>query len=305
MKEKIVGVRFKDIGKVYHFNAIDIPDVQTGDFVIVRTSRGKQLGEVMNFVQDPGPQPRGSWKKLIRKANAADMLIRQQRLLQEKEITESCIKIAREKKLQEVKIVDTEINFEGDSFTILYNIDGDDEVNLNGVKKKLSEKYGGFKIEFRRLGPRDVAKIIGGMGACGIEERCCSMFLSEFSPISIKMAKAQNVSLDPTEITGMCGRLRCCLIYEYENYVEARKRLPKRKKKVVTPKGQGVVLDVRPLANEVIVRLSTEERTIETFDNDEIEPWQELEKLKKKAQEPCNHAEGKCYCGKLSKKDKK
>ena len=154
----------------------------------------------------------------------------------------------------------------------------------------------------RRLGPRDVAKIFGGMGACGIEKRCCSMFLTEFSPISIRMAKAQNVSLDPTEITGMCGRLRCCLIYEYENYVEARKRMPKRKKKVVTPQGEGVVLDVRPMANEVVVRLSGEERAIVTFDNDEIEPWQELEALKKKAQKPCNHSEGKCYCGKLSKR---
>ncbi len=103
-------------------------------------------------------------------------------------------------------------------------------------------------IDFRRIGPRDVAKIIGGMGACGIEMRCCSTFLTEFSPISIRMAKAQGVSLDPSEITGMCGRLRCCLIYEYEQYVEARKHLPKRNKRVVTPEGEGKVIDSLPAA---------------------------------------------------------
>ncbi len=290
MKEKIVGVRFKDIGKVYHFNAIDLQDVRSGDYVIVRTSRGMQLGEVVNFVKNPDSPTRGAWKKLIRKATAADLLIRQQRIQEEEEITKACIKIAREKKLADVKIVTTEINFEGDALAILYNIDSDEDVNLSGVKKELSKRYGSYKIEFRRLGPRDVAKIIGGMGACGIEKRCCSMFLSEFSPISIKMAKAQNVSLDPTEITGMCGRLRCCLIYEYELYVEARKRLPKKKKRVVTPLGEGIVLDVRALANEVVVRLSSEDRKIETFDVEDIEPWQELTALKKKSQKPHNQA---------------
>ncbi len=107
----------------------------------------------------------------------------------------------------------------------------------------------------RQIGPRDVAKIIGGMGACGLETRCCSKFLTDFSPISIKMAKAQGISLTPSEITGMCGRLRCCLIYEYEQYVKARKTLPKRKKRVVTPNGEGMVIDVAPLSGMVTVKL--------------------------------------------------
>ncbi len=98
--------------------------------------------------------------------------------------------------------------------------------------------YPRSQVEMRQIGPRDVAKLLGGMGACGIENRCCSMFLTEFSPISIKMAKEQGISLTPTEITGMCGRLRCCLIYEYEQYVEARKNLPKRNKRVVTPRAK-------------------------------------------------------------------
>ncbi len=301
MIEKIVGVRFKDVGKVYHFDAVDLQDIRSGDFVIVRTSRGLQLGKVTNFIQNPEAPKRGNWKKLIRKASAADLLIRQQRIQEEQKITDFTIKLARQKKLENVKIVATEVSFNGDNLTLFYNIEGEENVNLKGVKKELSKKYGKYQIDLKRLGPRDVAKVIGGMGACGIEKRCCSMFLSEFSPISIKMAKAQSLSLDPTEITGMCGRLRCCLIYEYENYVEARKRLPKKKKKVVTPQGEGVVLDVRPLSSEIVVRLSDENRKIITFDIEEIEPWKELDVLKKKAQQPCNHAEGKCYCGKLKK----
>jgi len=108
------------------------------------------------------------------------------------------------------------------------------------------------KVELRQVGPRDVAKLIGGMGACGIP-RCCSTHLTDFSPISIKMAKAQGISLNPSEITGMCGRLRCCLMYEYDQYVEAIKTLPKRKKKVITPMGEGRVVQILPLRQTVIV----------------------------------------------------
>jgi cell fate regulator YaaT (PSP1 superfamily) len=150
-----------------------------------------------------------------------------------------------------------------------------------------------------------VAKFIGGMGACGIETRCCSKFLTDFSPISIKMAKEQGISLTPNEITGMCGRLRCCLIYEYEQYVEARKQLPKRNKRVVTPKGEGKVVDVLPLSNKVVVAIESEEQQRAlwiTFDRDEIQPWDELEALRRKSEAPCDrHEGGGCTCGKSKK----
>jgi cell fate regulator YaaT (PSP1 superfamily) len=143
------------------------------------------------------------------------------------------------------------------------------------------------------------------MGACGLETRCCSKFLTDFSPISIKMAKEQGISLTPNEITGMCGRLRCCLIYEYEQYVEARKQLPKRNKRVVTPKGEGKVVDVLPLTNKVVVAIEAEERSQWlTFDRDEIEPWDELEALRRKSEAPCDRHEGEgggCTCGKARK----
>jgi hypothetical protein len=135
------------------------------------------------------------------------------------------------------------------------------------------------------------------MGACGLENRCCSMFLTEFSPISIKMAKEQGISLTPSEITGMCGRLRCCLVYEYEQYVAARKGLPKRGKRVVTPEGEGKVLDVYPLKQSVLVELDKGQR--QEFPHTEIQPWDELEALRQKSQAPCDrHENGGCDCGK-------
>jgi cell fate regulator YaaT (PSP1 superfamily) len=142
------------------------------------------------------------------------------------------------------------------------------------------------------------------MGACGLAARCCSTFLTEFSPISIKMAKAQGISLDPSEITGMCGRLRCCLIYEYEQYVAARKVLPKIKKRVVTPMGEGKVIDVIPLKEAVVVRLDEDNSRVE-FLKHEIEPWDELEALRRKSEEPCDkHENGECDCGKDDKQKK-
>jgi cell fate regulator YaaT (PSP1 superfamily) len=161
----------------------------------------------------------------------------------------------------------------------------------------MSEAFPDLDFDYRRIGPRDVAKTIGGMGACGLSARCCSTFLTEFSPISIRMAKAQGVSLDPSEITGMCGRLRCCLIYEYQQYVDARKELPKRNKRVVTPLGEGKVLDVIPLKQAVIVRLDDGEGTRAEFLKEEIEPWDELEAMRRKAENGCErHENGGCDC---------
>jgi cell fate regulator YaaT (PSP1 superfamily) len=165
--------------------------------------------------------------------------------------------------------------------------------------------YPNQQVGVRQIGPRDVAKLLGGMGACGLETRCCSMFLTEFSPVSIKMAKEQGISLNPDEITGMCGRLRCCLVYEYEQYVAARKTLPKRNKQVLTPKGQGKVVDVNPLKESVFVEVKEGEdfRTYE-FMKADLQPAEELEALKKKASSPCDrHQSGGCNCGKAQKRN--
>lgn len=213
-----------------------------------------------------------------------------------------CRAKAAEMGISGVKIVAAEFSFDGARLAFLYSTETEEKVDLRGLRKQMQRLYPQTQVEMHQIGPRDVAKVLGGMGACGLETRCCSMFLTEFSPVSIKMAKEQGISLTPAEITGMCGRLRCCLIYEYQQYVEARKNLPKRGKRVITPAGEGKVIDVLPLKGAVIVYL--EEKGIQQeFMNSDIQPWEELEALKQKAQAPCDrHENGGCNCGKAKGK---
>ncbi|MBN8639659.1 MAG: hypothetical protein J0M07_30355, partial [Anaerolineae bacterium] len=183
-------------------------------------------------------------------------------------------------------------NYDGTMLTFLYT--AEDKVNVSKLWNELSRVIPA-QVEMRQIGPRDVAKLLGGYGACG-ELRCCSTFLTDFSPISIKMAKAQGISLNPSEITGMCGRLRCCLVYEYEQYVEARQKLPKKNKRIGTPYGEAKVVDVFPLADSVLVYI--EEQGLQTVKREEIVPLEELEALAKKAKEPCTvHGDEGCDCG--------
>lgn len=298
LEKVVIGIRFQKVGKLYHFDATKHPGIGPGDFAVVKTSRGEQIGQVMAIVDDPPKPSRGSWKRITRLATPNDLLIRQSWEKKELEAMINCRSEASKHDYEGLKIVKAEFSFDGETLTLLYNHDDEGEINLSPLRKVMKDKYPESKIEFRRIGPRDVAKIIGGMGACGLESRCCSTFLTEFSPVSIKMAKAQGISLDPSEITGMCGRLRCCLVYEYEQYVEARKVLPKRKKRVVTPMGNGKVIDIYPLKNAVMVRLDNEEGTRVEFFRHEIEPWDELEALRRKSQAPCDkHEGGGCDCG--------
>lgn len=293
----IVGVRFQNVGKVYNFDASSCPDIRVGDHAVVETIRGQQLGEVVQIVDDPQPPPEGTWKHIHRRATPRDLLLRQIWQKKELEATINCRAKMAELGIEGVKIVTAEFTFDGTRISFLYSTETEGRVDLRNLRNAIQRTYPRSRVEMRQIGPRDVAKIIGGMGACGMEKRCCSMFLTEFSPISIRMAKEQGISLTPSEITGMCGRLRCCLIYEYEQYVAARKQLPKRKKRVVTPKGEGRVFDVYPLKDAVLVELENGNR--EEFTREEIQPWEELEALRKKSQEPCDrHENGGCDCGK-------
>lgn len=297
MAPYIVGIRFQKVGKIYHFNASKSPDLKIGDFVIVDTSRGRQLGEVVDVLEEVSTRKGGHWKPILRRATPRDLVIRQ--ILQKKELeaTINCRAKVAELGIQGVKIVTSEFTFDGARLSILYSSETEGKVDLKKLRGAMQRTYHNSRVDMRQVGPRDVAKIIGGMGACGMDTRCCSMFLSEFSPISIKMAKAQGISLTPSEITGMCGRLRCCLIYEYELYVNAKKSLPRRGKRVVTPLGEGRVIDVYPLKMSALVEIENGLR--QEFTQDQIEPWHELQALKQKAQEPCSkHEGGECDCGK-------
>ena len=296
MSAKIVAIRFQPIGKVYHFDASKVADIKIGDYVLVSTSRGKELGQVVSFITNRPDLIEGV-KAIERLATAQEMVMR--RIWQERELEAliNCREQAAKLGLRGVKFAKAEFSYDGSRLTFLYSVEGDESVELKELRKQMRKAHRKSRIEMRQVGPRDVAKLYRGMGACGMEERCCSKFLTEFSPVSIRMAKAQGVSLNPQEITGLCGRLRCCLLYEYEEYVEARKHLPKRNKRVVTPRGEGKVKEVLPLKGAVIV-LFDDERKIE-FSRDEIEPYKELQALKNKASQPCDiHPNGNCTCGK-------
>jgi len=303
MKPPIIGVRFTKIGKVYHFDGSAVSDVKVGEHVIVDTSRGKNLGEVAILLNETPPAPdNGGWRRIERRASPRDLLLKQSWQSKQTEAMIECRARAAELHLEGVKIVAAEYNYDGSRLAFLFSTESEDKVDLKSLKRDMQKQFPTPVIEMRQIGPRDVAKLLGGMGACGLENRCCSQFLTEFSPISIKMAKEQGISLTPTEITGMCGRLRCCLVYEYEQYVAARKELPKRNKRVVTPKGEGKVVDIMPMSNTVMVLLDSEpgERNYPVaFDREELQPWDELEALRRKSQAPCDrHEGGGCTCGK-------
>ncbi len=286
LEQRIVGLRFQPIGKIYHFDASNFEDVQPGDYVVVETSRGTQLGRIVQFVSKADRSVSVGLKSIMRIATPQDLLVRQQWEGREKEALAVCRAKLSELKLVDVKIVSAEYSLDGSRLIFVYSSEDGEKSDVKSLKRAMQRTFPQTRVEMHLVGPRDVAKTMGGMGACGLECRCCTIFLTEFSPISIKMAKEQGISLTPTEITGMCGRLRCCLVYEYEQYVEARKALPKKGKLVVTPRGNGKVLDVIPLKGAVIVEL--EQGGQHEYMLQDLQPLEELEALKSKADTSCD-----------------
>lgn len=250
----VVGVRFSKVGKIYHFESNGLRDLKVGDMVVVETSRGWQLGQVAQVLEDAEPPPEG-WKPIDRRATPRDLLMRQMWQQKEAEVVASCKAKSVELNLVGIKIIQAEYSFDGSRLTVLFSSETEEKYDLKTLRQDIQRMFAPSQVEMRQIGPRDVAKVVCGMGACGLEKRCCCAFLTEFSSISIRMAKEQGISLTPSEITGMCGRLRCCLIYEYDQYVEARKELPKKNKRVRTPQGEGKVVDVSPLRGMVTVDL--------------------------------------------------
>lgn len=302
----LIGVRFMRVSKLYHFDATG-HSVQPGDRVIVETTRGRQLGEVVNFVESGRAAPgEGGYKAIEGIASPRDLAQQQYWQSKETEAMINCRARAHELQLADIKVARAEYSYDGSRLTFLLSgpDDGSGRLETKSLKDDMQALYPSHLVALRQIGPRDVAKLLGGMGACGLETRCCSMFLTEFSPVSIKMAKEQGLSLTSEEITGMCGRLRCCLVYEYEQYVAARKTLPKRNKQVLTPKGPGKVRDVNPLKESVFVEvMDGEQRRVFEFMKDDLQPADELAALQAKATSPCDrHESGGCSCGKAQRK---
>ena len=290
MSSIIIGVRFNHIGKSYHFDATAYPGIKVGDRVVVETSRGKQLGEVSQLVKNPEPTPEG-WKPVERIATPRDLVLHRLWAQKELEALITCRERAATIKLSGVKIITAEFSLDGSRLNFLYSTETEGKADLKSLRRDMQKNFPQTQVDLRQIGPRDVAKILGGMGACGLETRCCSKFLSEFSPISIKMAKEQGISLTPIEITGMCGRLRCCLVYEYEQYAAARKILPKRNKRVKTPQGEGKVVDSNPISMLVTVEIPNLGKR--EYNLDQLQPLDELEALKTRAAKPCSSCDKK------------
>ena len=247
---EVIGVRFKDVGKVYYFDP-DNTTLQEGDAVIVETARGVECGRVATANREiPDEDIVHPLKKLIRKATQEDLVRVEENRKKEKEAFGICEKKILAHKL-DMKLVDVEYTF--DNSKILFYFTADGRVDFRALVKDLAPVFR-TRIELRQIGVRDEAKMLGGLGICG-KPFCCSTFLGEFQPVSIRMAKEQGLSLSPVKISGTCGRLMCCLKYEQEAYTDLLKTTPKVGAIVGTPEGRGVVVDQNLLTGVLKVRM--------------------------------------------------
>ena len=264
---KIVGVRFRKAGKIYYFDPAGM-EVETGTHVIVETARGIEFGTVMipprEMEEDGVVQP---LKPVIRIATEADEITEQKNKEKEKEAFQICLeKIAKHK--LEMKLVEAEYTFDNNKLLFYFTADG--RIDFRELVKDLASVFR-TRIELRQIGVRDETKILGGIGICG-RPLCCSTYLSEFIPVSIKMAKEQNLSLNPTKISGVCGRLMCCLKNEEETYEYLNSRLPNVGDYVTTIEGlKGEVQSVSVLRQlvKVIVEVN-DEKEIREYKVDEL-----------------------------------
>jgi len=242
----IVGVRFHQVGKTYHFEANGIDPLAVGDYVVVETSRGREIGQVVQTGLISAL--RASLKPVKRRATAQDMALHQRSKLQEQEAFQISRQQVEELGLP-VRIVRTEYNFDGRRLRVFFI--AEEKTDLRPLRQALTRLLR-INIELHALGAREFAKLMGGCGACG-GPLCCATFLTEFAPVSIKAAKVQEVPLIPSEITGMCGRLRCCLHYEYETYRDAKQINSHKGRQVITPHGRGTITRVHPLKETAVV----------------------------------------------------
>ncbi|MBA7619608.1 hypothetical protein ES703_26947 [subsurface metagenome] len=250
---EIVGVRFKKASRVYYFDPAGI-ELEVNDPVVVQTSRGLELGYVViapgqvlvNEVTTP-------LKPVVRKAEAEDIRRAQDLEEKEKEALIECGKLIGELNLP-MKLLSTEYNLEGSRLTFYFR--AAERVDFRELVRELTNRFK-VRVELRQVGPRDEAKLIGGFGRCG-RPLCCMNFLSEFTPISIKMAKEQNLPLNPMKISGVCGRLLCCLVYESEQYQTMKENLPKKGQRVSTAMGAATVTGINPLKETVLVELESQ-----------------------------------------------
>lgn len=247
---EIIGVRFKNVGKIYYFDPNGM-QLKNGQKVIVETARGVECGEVALENREVDPESLVSpLKPIIRVATDKDLAVCEANRKKEKEAFKICLnKIAKHK--LEMKLIDVEYTFDNNKILFYFTADG--RVDFRELVKDLASVFR-TRIELRQIGVRDESKILGGLGVCG-RPFCCSTFLGDFQPVSIKMAKEQSLSLNPSKISGTCGRLMCCLKYEQDVYEKLLRTSPKMGAFVKTPDGNGFVIDLNLLTGTYRVRL--------------------------------------------------
>ena len=265
---KVVGVRFKTAGKIYYFDPDKI-DVEFNDFVVVETVRGVEFGHVVlgpkeiedNEIVSP-------LKKVLRIALDEDFEIHRENKKKAEEAISICQEKVHEHGLR-MKLVDVEYTFDNNKVIFYFTADG--RVDFRELVKDLASIFR-TRIELRQIGVRDEAKTVGGIGPCG-RKICCKQFLGEFEPVSIKMAKEQSLSLNPTKISGLCGRLMCCLKYEQDTYEELLKKMPQVGAIAVTKDGKGTIVSAYTLLERVKIKVKLEDDTEEFmyYQVDEIE----------------------------------
>lgn len=264
---EVIGVRFKKAGKVYYFDPADLK-IQKGDYVVVETARGIEFGEcVIGIKEIDESDIIAPLKSVLRVADNKDILKHKENKSKEKSALEICTKKIESHGL-DMKLIDVEYTFDNNKVIFYFTADG--RVDFRELVKDLATIFK-TRIELRQIGVRDEAKMLGGLGPCG-RPMCCSTFLGDFASVSIKMAKEQNLSLNPTKISGICGRLMCCLNYEQSTYEDIRKRLPKVGSLVKTEYGKGYVVDNNIVKESVKVRIKKgEDEVIEDIKIDKIE----------------------------------
>ena len=243
---KIVSISFHTAGKIFDFDSQDF-DLTPGDKVIVETERGRALGTVIRNPRTITPEEAPpKLKSILRIATENDLQMAQSNALREQEALKFCQQRIKQRNM-EMKLVRAEYLFDGSKIIFYFTADG--RVDFRELVRDLAQHFR-TRIEMRQIGVRDEAKQVGGLGICG-RELCCSNHLREFIPVSVKMAKAQGLALNPTKISGQCGRLLCCLAYEYETYNEMKKTLPKCGKKLLLESGSAEVISRDILAQKV------------------------------------------------------
>jgi cell fate regulator YaaT (PSP1 superfamily) len=268
----IVGVRFKRAGKIYYFDPAGI-ELELGDYVVVKTARGQELGRV---VIAPRPVAEGEapqeLKPVVRKAEPEDLEQAKELEAKEAKAMAECAKLIEKFRLP-MKLLSAEYNLDGTRLTFFFS--ATERVDFRELVRELNSRFK-LRVELRQLGPRDEAKVVGGFGRCG-RPLCCVNFLSEFSPVSIRMAKDQDLPLNPMKISGVCGRLLCCLAYESGQYQSLKKQMPKVGTQVSTAMGPARVVGGNPLKETVLVET-------ESQSNVEI-PLSEITAIEKPARE--------------------